>query len=53
MNEETYNKGEVVDVLDELKAVVHSDLETELINAAHTNALLLRQVIYSANNILK
>ena len=44
LNEQTYNKDEVVDVLSELSGVVKGDMETELIHVAHTNALLLRQV---------
>jgi len=46
--EDTYTFDEVSDMLDGLCAVVRGEVESELINAAHTNVLLLRQVFSQA-----
>ncbi|XP_030625856.1 leucine zipper transcription factor-like protein 1 [Chanos chanos] len=46
--EETFTVDEVTDMLDGLQAVVHGEVETELINTAHTNVLLLRQLFSQA-----
>lgn len=46
--EDTYTLDEVTDMLDGLCAVVRGEVESELINAAHTNVLLLRQVLSQA-----
>lgn len=46
--EDTYTVDEVTDMLDGLCAVVRGEVESELINAAHTNVLLLRQVFSQA-----
>ncbi|XP_068671540.1 leucine zipper transcription factor-like protein 1 [Montipora foliosa] len=46
--EDTYTLDEVTDMLDGLCAVVRGEVESELINAAHTNVLLLRQVFCQA-----
>lgn len=36
--------NQVIEILNNLKSIVHTDTETELLNAAHTNVLLLRQM---------
>lgn len=46
--EETFTVDEVRDMLDGLQAVVRGEVETELINTAHTNVLLLRQLFTQA-----
>ncbi|XP_006868913.1 PREDICTED: leucine zipper transcription factor-like protein 1 [Chrysochloris asiatica] len=46
--EETLTVDEVSEILSELQAVVHSEVESELINAAYTNVLLLRQLFSQA-----
>ncbi|KAM6159511.1 leucine zipper transcription factor-like protein 1 [Erethizon dorsatum] len=46
--EETFTVDEVADMLSGLRAVVHSEVESELINTAHTNVLLLRQLFEQA-----
>lgn len=46
--EDTYTLDEVTDMLNGLCAVVRGEVESELINAAHTNVLLLRQVFSQA-----
>lgn len=46
--EETFTVDEVSEVLNGLQAVVHSELESELINTAYTNVLLLRQLFSQA-----
>ncbi|XP_066543475.1 leucine zipper transcription factor-like protein 1 isoform X2 [Amia ocellicauda] len=46
--EETFTVDEVSEMLDGLQVVVHSEVETELINTAHTNVLLLRQLFSQA-----
>ncbi|XP_012663467.1 leucine zipper transcription factor-like protein 1 [Otolemur garnettii] len=46
--EETFTIDEVSEVLNGLQAVVHSEVESELINTAHTNVLLLRQLFAQA-----
>ncbi|XP_036985704.2 leucine zipper transcription factor-like protein 1 [Artibeus jamaicensis] len=46
--EETFTADEVSEVLHGLRAVVHSEVESELINTAHTNVLLLRQLFAQA-----
>ncbi|XP_045153399.1 leucine zipper transcription factor-like protein 1 isoform X1 [Echinops telfairi] len=46
--EETFTVDEVSEVLSGLRAVVHSEVESELINTAHTNVLLLRQLFAQA-----
>ncbi|KAH0510317.1 Leucine zipper transcription factor-like protein 1 [Microtus ochrogaster] len=46
--EETYTVDEVTEILSGLQAVVHSEVESELINTAYTNVLLLRQLFSQA-----
>uniref|UniRef100_A0A3Q2XMM7 Leucine zipper transcription factor-like protein 1 n=1 Tax=Hippocampus comes TaxID=109280 RepID=A0A3Q2XMM7_HIPCM len=46
--EETFTADEVRDMLDGLHAVVRGEVEMELINTAHTNVLLLRQLFFQA-----
>lgn len=46
--EETFTADEVSEVLSGLQAVVHSEVESELIHTAHTNVLLLRQLFSQA-----
>ena len=46
--EDTYTLDEVTDMLDGLCSVVRGEVESELINSAHTNVLLLRQVFSQA-----
>ncbi|XP_072307279.1 leucine zipper transcription factor-like protein 1 isoform X1 [Eucyclogobius newberryi] len=46
--EETFTADEVRDMLDGLQVVVRGEVETELINTAHTNVLLLRQLFTQA-----
>ncbi|XP_060060796.1 leucine zipper transcription factor-like protein 1 isoform X2 [Erinaceus europaeus] len=46
--EETFTIDEVSEVLSGLRAVVHSEVESELIHTAHTNVLLLRQLFSQA-----
>ncbi|XP_031562380.1 leucine zipper transcription factor-like protein 1 [Actinia tenebrosa] len=46
--EDTYTLDEITEMLDGLCAVVRGEVETELINTAHTNVLLLRQVFSQA-----
>ncbi|KAL4623420.1 leucine zipper transcription factor-like protein 1 [Arapaima gigas] len=46
--EETFTADEVSEMLEGLQAVVRGEVETELINTAHTNVLLLRQLFSQA-----
>ncbi|KAM6087355.1 leucine zipper transcription factor-like protein 1 isoform 2-T2 [Chlamydotis macqueenii] len=46
--EETFTVDEVADMLDGLQTVVHSEVESELINTTYTNVLLLRQLFSQA-----
>uniref|UniRef100_A0A8B9DT51 Leucine zipper transcription factor-like protein 1 n=1 Tax=Anser cygnoides TaxID=8845 RepID=A0A8B9DT51_ANSCY len=46
--EETFTVDEVIDMLDGLQTVVHSEVESELINTTYTNVLLLRQLFTQA-----
>lgn len=46
--EETFTVDEVREMLDGLQAVVRGEVESELINTAHTNVLLLRQLFSQA-----
>ncbi|XP_074051960.1 leucine zipper transcription factor-like protein 1 isoform X2 [Macrotis lagotis] len=46
--DETYTMDEVTEVLNELQTVVHSEIESELINTSCTNVLLLRQLFSQA-----
>lgn len=46
--EETFTVDEVSEVLNGLQSVVHSEVESELINTAYTNVLLLRQLFSQA-----
>ncbi|KAM4821696.1 leucine zipper transcription factor-like protein 1 isoform 1-T1 [Thomomys bottae] len=46
--EETFTVDEVLEILNGLQIVVHSEVESELINTAHTNVLLLRQLFAQA-----
>ncbi|KAF3829209.1 hypothetical protein GH733_003473 [Mirounga leonina] len=46
--EDTFTVDEVSEVLSGLQAVVYSEVESELINTAHTNVLLLRQLFSQA-----
>ena len=46
--EDTFTVDEVEEMLDGLLTVVRGEVEGELINTAHTNVLLLRQVFQQA-----
>ncbi|XP_034001268.1 leucine zipper transcription factor-like protein 1 isoform X2 [Trematomus bernacchii] len=46
--EETFTVDEVKEMLDGLQVVVRGEVEMELINTAHTNVLLLRQLFSQA-----
>ncbi|KAI5617061.1 leucine zipper transcription factor-like protein 1, partial [Silurus asotus] len=46
--EETFTVDEVSEMLDGLQVVVRGEVEMELINTAHTNVLLLRQLFSQA-----
>ncbi|XP_053570462.1 leucine zipper transcription factor-like protein 1 [Bombina bombina] len=46
--EETFTVDEVSDILQGLELLVHSEVESELINTAHTNVLLLQQLFSQA-----
>ncbi|KXJ10576.1 leucine zipper transcription factor-like protein 1 [Exaiptasia diaphana] len=46
--EDTYTLDEITEMLTGLCAVVKGEVESELINTAHTNVLLLRQVFSQA-----
>ena len=48
LNEETFTIDEVEEMLNGLLSVVRGEVESELINTAHTNVLLLRQVFQQA-----
>ncbi|XP_065665911.1 leucine zipper transcription factor-like protein 1 isoform X2 [Hydra vulgaris] len=48
LHEDTFTVDEVSDMLDGLQAVVKSSIESELLNAAHTNVLLLVQLFTQA-----
>ncbi|XP_038078645.1 leucine zipper transcription factor-like protein 1 isoform X2 [Patiria miniata] len=48
LTEDTFTADEVTDMLDGLEAVVRGEVESELINTAHTNVLLLRQLFQQA-----
>lgn len=44
----TYTLSEVQELLQNLQDLVHAEIETELISAAHTNVLLLTQMFSQA-----
>lgn len=46
--EETYTSDEVKQILDDLCTVVRAEVESELINSAHANVVLLRQLCQQA-----
>ncbi|KAK8783686.1 hypothetical protein V5799_009953 [Amblyomma americanum] len=46
--EETYTSEEVKQILDDLCTVVRAEVESELINTAHANVVLLRQLCQQA-----
>lgn len=48
LDETTYTIDEVKDMLNNLLISVQGELEAELINSAHTNVLLLRQMFMQA-----
>ncbi|XP_041372269.1 leucine zipper transcription factor-like protein 1 isoform X2 [Gigantopelta aegis] len=48
LTDETFTVDEVIDILDGLLAVVRGEVETELINTAHTNILMMRQMFIQA-----
>lgn len=48
MTDDTFTVDEVTDMLDGLLAVVRSEVESELINTAHTNVLMTRQMCLQA-----
>ena len=48
MLEDTYTLEEVLEMLESLQSIVRGEVESELINTAHTNVLLLRQVFSQA-----
>ena len=43
-----FDKTQVEEVVEAISEAVTSEIETELINASHTNVLLLRQVIQAS-----
>uniref|UniRef100_A0A4W3JN00 Leucine zipper transcription factor-like protein 1 n=1 Tax=Callorhinchus milii TaxID=7868 RepID=A0A4W3JN00_CALMI len=45
LTEDTFTVDELTEMLDGLQVVVHSEVESELINTAYTNVLLLRQLL--------
>lgn len=48
LTDETYTVDEVKEVLRDISSEVCSDIESELINSAHTNVLLLQQIFGQA-----
>ncbi|XP_072020524.1 leucine zipper transcription factor-like protein 1 [Amphiura filiformis] len=48
LTEDMFTADEVTEMLDGLEAVVRGEVESELINTAHTNVLLLRQLFLQA-----
>lgn len=48
MVEDTYTLEEVLEMLQSLQSVVRGEVESELINTAHSNVLLLRQLFGQA-----
>ncbi|CAG5130893.1 unnamed protein product, partial [Candidula unifasciata] len=48
LTDDTFTIDEVTDMLDGLLAVVRSEVENELINTAHTNVLMTRQMCQQA-----
>merc|ERR1711953_1131364 len=48
LNDDTYTLDEVEEVIEAVSGSVSSEVETELINTAHTNILLLRQLFSQA-----
>ncbi|XP_051872167.1 leucine zipper transcription factor-like protein 1 isoform X1 [Pristis pectinata] len=48
LTEDTFTVDEVTEILNGLKVVVHSEVESELINTTYTNVLLLRQLFCQA-----
>ncbi|GAB1608314.1 leucine zipper transcription factor-like protein 1 [Argonauta hians] len=50
LGEDTYTNYEVEELLDGLLQVIRGDMESELINMAHTNILLIRQMFQQSEN---
>ncbi|KAL8570180.1 hypothetical protein ACOMHN_030976 [Nucella lapillus] len=48
LTDETFTIDEVMEMLDGLLTVVRSEVESELINTAHTNVLMMRQMFQQA-----
>lgn len=48
LHEDTFTVDEVEEMIDGLQAVVKGSIETELLNASHTNVLLLVQLFSQA-----
>lgn len=48
LTDETFTIDEVTEMLDGLLTVVRSEVESELINTAHTNVLMMRQMFQQA-----
>ena len=48
-----FDKTQVEEVVEAISEAVTSEIETELINASHTNVLLLRQVIQASRKQAK
>ncbi|KAK6182659.1 hypothetical protein SNE40_010291 [Patella caerulea] len=44
LNDATFTRDEMIDMLDGLLSVVRGEVESELINTAHTNVLMMRQM---------
>uniref|UniRef100_A0A915HPU5 Leucine zipper transcription factor-like protein 1 n=1 Tax=Romanomermis culicivorax TaxID=13658 RepID=A0A915HPU5_ROMCU len=44
----SFSKANVEEIVEELKEIAKNEMETELLNAAHTNVLLLRQMCEQA-----
>jgi len=46
--DDTYTIDEVSEMLDSLESVVRAEIESELIYTAHTNVLLINQILQQA-----
>ena len=52
LNDDTFTLDEVEEIIEAVKEAVISEVETELINSAHTNVLLLKQLFTQACLVL-
>ena len=48
LTDETFTIDEVTEILDGLLTIVRGEVESELINTAHTNVLMMRQMFQQA-----